>query len=126
MSSRPYAAAGWRRPGTRAPAVLTLPPYRVIGSVGVTEFRNGPDGPELIKRRVVQVINDGPQKPSSIHVHVGQRPILAAGNTDGDLAMLQWTAASSHRTLQLVVNHTDQDREYAYTRDPVLGGGTDQ
>ena len=98
----------------------------MIGSVGATEFRDGPDGPELIKGDVIQVINDGPQKPSSIHAHVGQRPILAAGNTDGDLAMLQWTAASSDRTLQLVVNHTDQDREYAYTRDPVLGSGTDQ
>ena len=101
-----------------ASEVYRLPPHRVIGSVGATEFRDGPDGPELIKGDVIQVINDGPQKPSSIHAHVGQRPILAAGNTDGDLAMLQWTAASSHRTLQLVVNHTDQDREYAYTRDP--------
>src|SRR4029077_18011335 len=54
--------------------------------------------PELIKGDAIQVINDGPQKPSSIHAHVGQRPILAAGNTDGDLAMLQWTAASSPRT----------------------------
>ena len=109
-----------------ATEVYGLPPHRVIGSVGVTEFQDGPDGPELIKGDAIQVINDGPQKPSSIHTHVGQRPILAAGNTDGDLAMLQWTAASSHRTLQLVVNHTDQDREYAYTRDPVLGSGTDQ
>ena len=109
-----------------ATEVYGLPPHRVIGSVGATEFRDGPDGPELIKGDAIQVINDGPQKPSSIHAHVGQRPILAAGNTDGDLAMLQWTAASSHRTLQLVVNHTDQDREYAYTRDPVLGSGTDQ
>jgi hypothetical protein len=49
-----------------ASEVYGLPPHRVIGSVG---------------------------KPSSIHAHVGQRPILAAGNTDGDLAMLQWTAA---------------------------------
>ena len=56
----------------------------------------------------------------------GQRPILAAGNTDGDLAMLQWTAASLHRTLQLFVHHTDGDREYAYDRDPVLGSGTEQ
>jgi hypothetical protein len=109
-----------------ASEVYGLPPHRVIGSVGATEFRDGPDGPELIKGDAIQVINDGPQKPSSIHAHVGQRPILAAGNTDGDLAMLQWTAASSHRTLQLVVTHTDQDREYAYTRDPVLGSGTDQ
>ncbi len=71
-------------------------------------------------------INDGPQKPSSIHRHVGQRPILAAGNTDGDLAMLQWTAASPHRTLELFVHHTDGDREYAYERDPILGSGTEQ
>jgi hypothetical protein len=57
---------------------------------------------------------------------VGQRPIVAAGNTDGDLAMLQWTAASPYRTLQLVVHHTDGDREYAYERDLILGSGTDQ
>ena len=88
--------------------VYGLPPHRVIGSVGETEFRNESGGtPELVKSPTVQVMNDGPQKPSSIHRHVGQRPIMAAGNTDGDLAMLQWTAASPYRTLELVVHHTD-------------------
>jgi hypothetical protein len=106
--------------------VYGLPPHRVIGSVGETEFRIGAGGPELVKGTAIQVINDGPQKPSSIHRHVGQRPLVAAGNTDGDLAMLQWTAASPHRTLQLVVHHTDGDREYAYDRDPILGSGTGQ
>ncbi len=106
--------------------VYGLPPHRVIGSVGATEYRIGQRGPELVKSAAVQVINDGPQKPGSIHTHVGQRPILAAGNTDGDLAMLEWTAASSRRTLQLVVRHTDAEREYAYDRDPILGSGTDQ
>jgi hypothetical protein len=106
--------------------VYGLPPHRVIGSVGETEFRVGDDGPELVKSPTIQVINDGPQKPSSIHRHVGQRPIMAAGNTDGDLAMLQWTAASPYRTLELVVRHTDGDREYAYDRDPILGSGTAQ
>ena len=38
--------------------------------------------------------------------------------------MLQWTAASPYRTLQLVVQHTDAEREYAYDRDPILGAGT--
>jgi hypothetical protein len=106
--------------------VYGLPRHRVIGSVGATEFRIGQRGPELVKSAAVQVVNDGPQKPGSIHTHVGQRPILAAGNTDGDLAMLQWTAASPRRTLQLVVCHTDAEREYAYDRDPILGSGTDQ
>ena len=102
-----------------------LPPYRVIGSVGATEFRVGTAVPNS-SRAPGPVINDGPQKPSSIHTHVGQRPILAAGNTDGDLAMLQWTAASPYRTLELVVHHTDAEREYAYDRDPILGSGTGQ
>ena len=111
---------------TWASEVYGLPPHRVIGSVGETEFRPGKDDPELVKTATIQIINDGPQKPSSIHRHVGQRPILAAGNTDGDLAMLEWTAASPHRTLELFVHHTDGDREYAYERDPILGSGTEQ
>jgi hypothetical protein len=106
--------------------VYGLPPHRVIGSVGATEFRVGPGGSELVKTAAIAVINDGPQKPASIHTHIGQRPILAAGNTDGDLPMLQWTTASPRRTLELVVHHTDGDREYAYDRDPVLGSGTEQ
>ena len=69
------------------------------------------------------MINDGAEKPVSIHAHVGQRPILAAGNTDGDLAMLQWTAGRPHRTLELVINHTDDEREYAYDHDPMVGTG---
>ena len=106
--------------------VYGLPPHRVIGSIGETDFRISDGAAELVKGTAIQVINDGPQKPSSIHRHVGQRPIVAAGNTDGDLAMLQWTAASPHRTLQLVVHHTDGEREYAYDRDPILGSGTEQ
>jgi hypothetical protein len=106
--------------------VYGIPIHRLIGSVGSTEFRLGDQGPELIKGTDLQILNDGPQKPVSIHSHVGQRPILAAGNTDGDLPMLQWTAASPYRTLALAVHHTDAEREYAYDTDPLLGSGTGQ
>ncbi len=109
-----------------APEVYGLPAYRLIGSIGTTEFRIGESGPELIKGTDLQILNDGPQKPISIHTHAGQRPILAAGNTDGDLPMLQWTAANPYRTLQLAIHHTDAEREYAYDFDPILGSGTTQ
>src|SRR5437588_12230799 len=66
------------------------------------------------------------KRPARFTGHVGQRPTVAAGNTGGDLAMLQWTAASPYRTLELVVHHTDGDREYAYDHDPILGSGTGQ
>jgi hypothetical protein len=106
--------------------VYGLPPHRVIGSIGTTEFKLGVNGPELVKGTDLQILNDGPQKPVSIHTHIGQRPILAAGNTDGDLPMLQWTAASPYRTLELAIHHTDAEREYAYDSDPLLGSGTAQ
>ena len=109
-----------------APEALGIPPHRVIGSSGSLTFQIGDAGPELLKGTDLAVLDDGPQKPISIHQSVGQRPIFAAGNTDGDLPMLQWTAASPHRTLQLVVHHTDADREFAYDTDPLLGSGTAQ
>jgi hypothetical protein len=40
--------------------------------------------------------------------------------------MLEWTAGSPRRTSQLVVHHTDADREFAYDKDPLLGSGTEQ
>jgi hypothetical protein len=107
-----------------APSVYGLAPHRLIGSVGTTTSHNSEAGPELRKGTDIEILDDGPQKPISIHRHIGQRPLLAAGNTDGDLPMLQWTASNPHRTLQLAVHHTDAEREFAYDADPVLGSGT--
>jgi hypothetical protein len=108
------ASARHPRFGRPYPEMVYQPMLELLGLLGRNSFSS------------IQVLNDGPQKPSSIHRHVGQRPIMADGNTDGDLAMLQWAAASPRRTLQLVVHHTDGDREYAYDRDPILGSGTGQ
>jgi hypothetical protein len=106
-----------------APDVFGIRPHRVIGSTGTVTFEIGDAGPELRKGSDLAVLDDKEQKPISIHQAVGQRPIFAAGNTDGDLPMLQWTAANPRRTLQLAVHHTDAEREYAYDTDPVLGAG---
>jgi haloacid dehalogenase-like hydrolase len=108
-----------------APDVFGIRPHRVIGSTGKLTFQIGDAGPELLKGTDLAVIDDKEQKAISIHQAVGQRPILAAGNTDGDLAMLQWTAGNSRRTLELAVHHTDAEREYAYDFDPVLGAGNE-
>jgi hypothetical protein len=108
-----------------APEVFGIPPHRIIGSSGSVTFQIGDSGPELIKGTDLKVIDDKEQKPVSIHNAVGQRPIFAAGNTDGDLAMLQWTAGSPYRSFDLVIHHTDAEREFAYDTDPVLGAGTE-
>ena len=58
---------------------------------------------------------------SDIRCDIGRRPILAFGNSDGDLQMLQWTAAGSGARFMGIVHHTDAEREYAYDRQSHFG-----
>ena len=99
-----------------------IPPEQVVGSSGVTKFTTGPDGrPALLKEAEVEFVDDGPGKPVGINRFVGRRPLLAFGNSDGDLQMLQWTAAGSGPRLIGIVHHTDAEREYAYDRQSPIG-----
>jgi phosphoglycolate phosphatase-like HAD superfamily hydrolase len=105
-----------------AEEVYGIPPEQVVGSSGVTTFGIGPDGtPVLMKAPKVEFIDDGPGKPVGINRFIGRRPILAFGNSDGDLQMLQWTAAGGGVRLMGIVHHTDAEREYAYDRQSRIG-----
>ncbi len=77
--------------------------------------------PVLTRLPELNFIDDGVGKPIGIQQHIGRRPIAAFGNSDGDLQMLQWTAAGSGATLCLFVHHTDAEREYAYDRASPIG-----
>jgi hypothetical protein len=59
-------------------------------------------------------------KPVGIHQHIGRRPIAAFGNSDGDLQMLEYTAAGRGARFCLYVHHDDAEREYAYDRKDAL------
>lgn len=99
-----------------------IPPEQVVGSSGVVKLRTGADGkPELVKDPKVEFIDDGPGKPVGINRFIGRRPILAFGNSDGDLQMLQYTAAGNGARLALIVHHTDGAREWAYDRNSRIG-----
>src|SRR3954470_22008968 len=99
-----------------------IPPEQVVGSSGVTTFKIGPDGkPALLKEPTVEFVDDGPGKPVGINRFIGRRPILAFGNSDGDLQMLQWTAAGGGTRFMGIVHHTDAKREYAYDRKLHIG-----
>lgn len=109
-----------------AERVYGVPPERVIGSSGVVTYRMGKDGkPELYKTPKVEFIDDGPGKPVGINRFIGRRPILAFGNSDGDLQMLQYVTAGSGpgsgARLGLLVHHTDSAREWAYDRASPVG-----
>jgi phosphoglycolate phosphatase-like HAD superfamily hydrolase len=105
-----------------AEKVYGIPPEQVIGSSGVTKFELGADGkPVLVKEPKVEFVDDGPGKPVGINRFVGRRPILAFGNSDGDLQMLQWTAAGDGASMMMLLHHDDAEREWAYDRQSHIG-----
>ncbi|MFM7264387.1 MAG: HAD family hydrolase [Cyanobium sp.] len=95
--------------------VYGIPPERVVGSCGLTRFELRDGVPHLLKTVDHLFVNDGPGKPAGIHQFIGRRPVFCCGNSDGDLAMLQYTTIANPRpSLGLLVHHTDAEREYAY------------
>ncbi len=104
-----------------AEAVYGIPPEQIVGSSIQTAFEMSDSGPVLMRLPKMNFINDKEGKPVGINAHIGRRPIAAFGNSDGDLQMLQWTAAGEGRRLAVLVHHTDGEREWAYDRDSHIG-----
>jgi hypothetical protein len=104
-----------------AGAVYGIPPEQVVGSSIKTKWEMRPDGPVLVRLPEIDFIDDKEGKPVGIHSHIGVRPIAAFGNSDGDLQMLQWTAAGQGARFGLLVHHTDAEREWAYDRQSSVG-----
>jgi hypothetical protein len=107
------------RPWTQA--VYGIPPEQVIGSSIKVQFELRDGKPVLVRLPEIDFIDDKAGKPVGIHKFIGRRPIAAFGNSDGDLQMLQWTAAGAGRRFMLLVHHTDAEREYAYDRTSHIG-----
>ena len=101
--------------------VYGIPPDQVVGSSGKLQFEVRGGKPVLMKLPQLGSIDDGPGKPVNIQLHIGQHPIFAFGNSDGDLQMLQWTAAAGGATFMGLVHHTDAVREWAYDRASPIG-----
>jgi phosphoserine phosphatase len=101
--------------------VYGIPPAQVVGSSIVTEFQIKDGKPVLVRQPKINFIDDKAGKPVGIYQHIGQRPILAFGNSDSDMQMIQYTKAGDGLRLGLFVHHTDAEREYAYDRTSHVG-----
>jgi phosphoglycolate phosphatase-like HAD superfamily hydrolase len=107
------------RPWTET--VYGIPPEQVVGSSIKTKLETRGGNPVLVRLPGLDFIDDKAGKPVGIQRHIGRRPIAAFGNSDGDLEMLQWTAAGAGPRFCLYVHHTDADREWAYDRTSHVG-----
>jgi hypothetical protein len=101
--------------------VYGVPPEQVVGSRGKLKLDTRDGKPVLLKLPEIDLVDDGPGKPVGIQQVIGRRPVMAFGNSDGDLQMLQWTTAGSGARFAGIVHHTDGEREVAYDRQSPVG-----
>lgn len=92
-------------------AMYGVPPERVVGTAVGLDFADG----QLRMNSTLEILDDGPTKAVQIWDRVGRRPIFAAGNSNGDIEMMQYAAAGPHPSMCLLVRHDDADREFDYT-----------
>jgi hypothetical protein len=104
-----------------AERVYGIPPEQVVGSSIKTKYEVRDGKPVIVRLPELNFIDDKAGKPVGINSHIGRRPIFAAGNSDGDLQMLEWTTAGSGPRFGLIVHHTDAEREFAYDRESHIG-----
>lgn len=101
--------------------VYGIPPEQVVGSGFKIKYEVRDGKPVLWRLPDLTFVDDHAGKPVGIESHIGRRPILAFGNSDGDFEMLEYTTSGPGPRLGLIVHHTDAEREYAYDRDTHVG-----
>ena len=95
--------------------VYGIPPERVVGSAPTLSFHADGETASIMRGAGLDILDDGPAKVLQIWDRVGRRPILAAGNANGDMPMLQFAGGEGRPALRLLVSHDDSDHETAYT-----------
>ncbi|MAO26525.1 haloacid dehalogenase-like hydrolase [Roseovarius sp.] len=99
-----------------------IPPWQVVGSEGKSSYALSDSGTGVVmKDGGMSFVDDKEGKPVGIMRHIGQRPIFAAGNSDGDFAMVDWTMAGEGPRFGMLIHHTDEAREFAYDREGHVG-----
>jgi hypothetical protein len=112
-----YIASGggrdFMRPISRE--VYGIPRERVIGSATALEYTSDGVGGTIMRKPEADYLDDGREKPIRIWSRTGRRPLLAAGNSNGDIPMLDFAQHSDKPFLRLLVLHDDGEREFDYT-----------
>ncbi len=104
-----------------AEKVYGVPPEQVVGSSIKTKYEVRDGKPVIVRLPDLNFIDDKEGKPIGIQQHIGRRPLMAFGNSDGDFQMLEWTTSGKGPRFGMIIHHTDAEREFAYDRESHIG-----
>jgi len=111
-----YIASGGGRDFMRpvSDELYGVPSERVIGSSAALVYTPDDTGGTITRQAAADYLDDGPEKPVHIWTRTGRRPVLAAGNSNGDIEMLEFSQHAGKPDLRLLIRHDDAAREFAY------------
>jgi phosphoserine phosphatase len=111
-----YIASGGGRDFMRpiSAEVYGIPSERVIGSSAALVYTPDETGGSITRQAAADYLDDGPEKPVHIWTRTGRRPLLAAGNSNGDIEMMEFSQHAGKPDLRLLILHDDAEREFAY------------
>jgi hypothetical protein len=112
-----YIASGGGRDFMRpiSEEVYGIPREGVIGSSSMLAYTSDGQGGTITHTAAPEYLDDGPQKPIRIWSRTGRRPLFAAGNSNGDVPMLEFAHVGERPSMGLLVLHDDAEREFDYT-----------
>ena len=113
-----FIASGGSRDFMRAITgeIYAIPPERVVGSSNGLRYTDDENGGALTYLAEPDFFDDGPVKPVRIWSRIGRRPIVAGGNSNGDVPMLRFAGGKNRPPLRLLVRHDDPEREFDYVK----------
>jgi len=94
--------------------IYNIPKENVVGSSVLLKYVTDENGSYLVRTAKINSNNDKEVKPTNIELHIGRKPIFAAGNSDGDYQMMEYTLSGIGPSMAILVNHDDESREYSY------------
>jgi phosphoserine phosphatase len=100
-------------------SVYGIPPEQIIGSSGKYEFVDNTTNSFIFRKPELNSFNNDYQKPVNIQLHIGKIPVIAVGNSDGDLQMLKYVDDNNNehgKALMVLIHHDDAVREYSYDK----------
>ena len=112
-----YIASGGDRDFMRpiTETIYGIPAERVVGSSFGLSYQEDEHGGSVVYEAAMDVFDDGPVKPVRIWSRIGKRPIIAVGNSNGDIQMLRYAGGRTRPALRLLILHDDGEREFSYT-----------
>ena len=96
--------------------IYNIPKEMVVGSNVDYKYLADESGVYIIRQEQINSANDKHIKPTNIELHIGRKPIFAAGNSDGDYEMMEYTLSNELPAMAILVHHDDEEREYRYVK----------